>query len=100
MACCVRDIAFPPRLKIVVILCGMNNINKDPPYDIAQGLIAIGSSFKNRCNNPNVFICGLLPRNEYVSFKGTTKSYRKIIFASTTKIGENTTNILHCYFSS
>ena len=64
---CVRDIAFPPRSKNVVILCGMNNINKDPYYDIAQGLIAIGSSFKNRCNNPNIFICGLLPRDEYVS---------------------------------
>ena len=28
---CVRDIAFPPRFKNVVILCGTNNINKDPP---------------------------------------------------------------------
>ena len=26
----VKDIAFPPRLKNVVILCGTNNINKDP----------------------------------------------------------------------
>ena len=62
----VRDIAFPPRLKHVVILCGTNNINKDPPYDIFQGLIASGSPFKSRCNNPNIFICGLLPRDEYV----------------------------------
>ena len=35
-----RDIAFPPRLKNIVIICGTNNINKDP-HDIAQGLIAI-----------------------------------------------------------
>ena len=63
----VRYIAFPPRLKNIVILCGTNNINKDPRYDIAQGLIAIGSSVKNRFNNPNIFICGLLPRDEYVS---------------------------------
>ena len=33
-------------------------------------------------------------------FKGATKSYRKIIFVSATKIGENTTTILNCYFSS
>ena len=59
----VRDTAFLPRLKSVVILCGTNNINND----IVQGLIAIGSSFKNRCNNPNIFICGLLPRDKYVS---------------------------------
>ena len=63
---CVRDIAFPPRLKNV-ILCGTNSINKDPPYDIVQGLIAIGSSFKNRFNNPNILVCELLPRDEYVS---------------------------------
>ena len=56
-------------MKNVVILCGTNNINKDPPCDIVQGLIAIGPSFKNRCNNPHIFICGLLPRYEYVSVK-------------------------------
>ena len=65
----VNDIAFPPQLKNVVILCGTNNINKDPPHDIVQGLIAIGSSFKNRFNNPNTFICGLLPRDECFSVK-------------------------------
>ena len=67
LASVLEIIAFPPRLKNVVILCGTNNINKDPPYDAVQGLIDIGSSFKNRCNNPNIFICGLLPRDEYVS---------------------------------
>ena len=45
----------------------MVQINKDTPYDNVQGLIAIGSSFKNRLNNPNIFICGLLPHDEYVS---------------------------------
>ena len=64
---CVRDIAFPAPLKNVVIMFGTNNINKYSLYDIVQGLIAIGSSFKNRCNNLNIFICGLLPRDEYVS---------------------------------
>ena len=40
--------------------------------------------------------------NSYITdcIKGATKSYRKIIFVSATKIGENTTNILNCYFSS
>ena len=35
-------------------MCGTNNINKDPPCDIVQGLIVIGSSFKNGFNNPNI----------------------------------------------
>ena len=60
---CAREILFIPSLKNVVILCGTNNINKDSPYDIAQGLIAIGSAFKNQPSNPN--ICGILPRNGY-----------------------------------
>ena len=64
---CARDIVFPPRLKNVVILCGTNNIDKDLPHDIFQGLIAIGSSFKIRFNNPNIFICGLLSRDECFS---------------------------------
>ena len=42
-------------------------LTKIPPFDIVQGLIAIGSSFKNRFNNPHIFICRLLPRDEYVS---------------------------------
>ena len=38
-----------------------------PPRWYCAGLIAIGSSFKNRFNNPNIFICGLLPRDECFS---------------------------------
>ena len=59
----VKDIAFPPRLKNAVILRGKNNINKDSPHDTVQELIAIGLSFKNRFNNPNIVICGLLSRD-------------------------------------
>ena len=33
-------------------------------------------------------------------FKGATKSYRKSMFVSATKIGKNTSNILNCCFSS
>ena len=35
-----------------------------------------------------------------IDVKGATKSYRKITFVSATKIGENITSILNCYFSS
>ena len=61
------DIPFLPSLKNVVILCGTNNINKDSPYDIAQGLIATGSVFQNQSSNPIIFICGLLPCDESFS---------------------------------
>ena len=54
---------FLPSLKNVVILCGTNNINKDLPYDIAQGFYAICSAFKNQPSNPNIFICVILPHD-------------------------------------
>ena len=56
-----RDIPFFPSLKNVVILCNTNDINKHFPYNITQGLIVIGSVFKNQSSNTNMFICGLLP---------------------------------------
>ena len=37
---------------------------------------------------------------ETVPIKGDMKSYEKIVFVSATKIGEDTTNILNCCFSS
>ena len=67
-----REIPFIPSLKNVVILCGTNNINKDSPYDIAQGLIDISSAFKNQPSNPNIFIYGILPRDRYCSINRLT----------------------------
>ena len=69
---CARDIPLLPSLKNAVVLCGTNNIDKDSPYDIAQGLIAIGSVFKNQSTNPNIFICGLLPGDESLSINRLT----------------------------
>ena len=62
-----RDSPSLLSLKNVVILCGTNNINKDTPYVIAQDLIAISSVFKNQSSNPNIFICGILSRDESFS---------------------------------
>ena len=47
---------------------GINNSDKDSPYDIVQGLIAISSAFKNQSSNPNIFICGILPCDESFLF--------------------------------
>ena len=47
-----------------------------------------------------VFTERRLQTDFHFRLKGATKSYRKIIFVSATKISENTTNILNCYFSS
>ena len=38
----------------------------------------------------------VVSENYIFYLKGATKSFRKIIFVSTTKIGGNSTNILNC----
>ena len=62
-----RNIPFLPSLQNVVTLLTTNNINKDTPYVIVQGLITIGSVFKNQSSNPNIFIYGILSRDESFS---------------------------------
>ena len=62
--CRATNVSFLPSLKIIVILCGTNNTNKDPPYEIVQRLIAIGSFFKNQPSKLNIFICVIFPRDE------------------------------------
>ena len=54
-------------LKNVIISCGTNNICTDSPYDIAQHLIDIGVGFRNRSPKVEIFISGILPRDECYS---------------------------------
>ena len=54
-------------VQTVVIICVTNNINRNPPYDICHGFIAISSILKKLSNNPNIFICGMLPCGEFFS---------------------------------
>ena len=60
-------IPFLPSLKEAVIHCGTNIVIKDSPYNITQGLIAISLVLKNQSSKPNIFICGILPRDESFS---------------------------------
>ena len=54
-------------LRNIVILCDANNLHQDSPDDIANGLIKIASCFKQGNNSINVFICGILPRDNISS---------------------------------
>ena len=51
----------------VVILCGTNNLYQDSLEDIENDLIIIASCFKQGSNSMNVFICGILPRDDISS---------------------------------
>ena len=53
-------------LKNVVIFCSINSLHQDSTEDIA-GIIETGNWFKKRHHHINVFVCGLLPRDELTS---------------------------------
>ena len=63
----VQNLPISSSLKNAVILCGTNNLLQDSPEDIVDGIIEIGHCFKKRHHNINIFICGLLPRDECTS---------------------------------
>ena len=51
-------------MRNVVILCGTNNLYQDSPEDNVNGLIKVASYFKQGNNAINIFICGILPRDD------------------------------------
>ena len=59
----------------VVILCGTNNLYQDSLEDIENDLIIIASCFKQGSNSMNVFICGILPRDDIVD---KSSAYKRI----------------------
>ena len=85
-----------PAAKSVAILCDTNNLHLDAPEDIADGIIEIGSTFKKLYTNTNVFVCGILPRDCYLSInrvyiKDVNKILKlKCVRFSVSYIGEGT----------
>ena len=58
-----ENATLPNSLKYVVIHCGTNNIDRDQPRDIANGVIAIGLTLQEKCSGLKVIVTGLLPRD-------------------------------------
>ena len=58
-----ENATLPNSLKYVVIHCGTNNIDRDQPRDIANGVIAIGLTLQEKCSGLKVTVTGLLPRD-------------------------------------
>ena len=56
-----ENATLPNSLKYVVIHCGTNNIDRDQPRDIANGVIAIGLTLQEKCSGLKVIVTGLLP---------------------------------------
>ena len=50
-------------MRMCVILCGKNNIDKDTPIEIANGIIAIAQAVHNAKPDSAILLTGLLPRD-------------------------------------
>ena len=59
-----KNLLIPPSLKNVVVLCGTNNLFIDSPLDIADCIVNIGSCLREKSSSVNIFICGLISRDE------------------------------------
>ena len=58
-----ENATLPNSLKYVVIHCGTNNIDREQPRDIANGVISIGLKLQEKCRGLKVIVTGLLPRD-------------------------------------
>ena len=63
----VQNLLISSSLKNAIILCGTNNVQQDSPEDIVGGIIEIGHCFEKQHHHINIYICGLLPRDEGTS---------------------------------
>ena len=64
-----KNLTLPSTIKNVFILCGSNNVNKDSPIEIVNGIVSIGLSFIEQYKNIQVFLSGIIPRDSAVSVK-------------------------------
>ena len=60
----VQNLPISSSFKNAVILCSTNNLQQDSPEVIVEGIIEIRYCFKEQHHHTNIFICGLLPRDE------------------------------------
>lgn len=55
--------------KVVVVLCGTNNIDKNSPSEITQGILAIVDYIRKKKPNASIIVCGILPRDLFPTIR-------------------------------
>lgn len=53
--------------KVIVLMCGTNNVDKNGASEIAQGILAIVDFIRNKKPKVSIVVCGILPRDLYPS---------------------------------
>jgi len=71
----VKDLRFPKTIKHVFLNCGTNNLSKDTPIEIVNGILAIGMHILEQNEGISVLVSGILPRESASSNKRGSIEY-------------------------
>ena len=71
----VKNLDFPNTVSFVLLQCGTNNLAKDSPIDIVNGILSIGVNILDRFEKISVLITGILPRESKTSSKRSIIDY-------------------------
>ena len=53
---------LPANVDIVIIHAGINNLYKNKPFEVAEGIPQVGYAMKQRLPHAKIILTGLLPR--------------------------------------
>ena len=65
----IQNGEIPLNLQVAFIYCGTNNLDRDNPDEIRDGIASIVYTIQERKPNANFIVSGLLPRDQETSFR-------------------------------
>ena len=65
----IEDGEIPLNLQVAFVHCGTNNLDRDNPDEIRDGIASIVYTIQERKPNANFIVSGLLPRDQETSFR-------------------------------
>ena len=60
---------IPLNLQVAFVHCGTNNLDRDNPDEIRDGIASIVYTIQEKKPNANFIVSGLLPRDQEISFR-------------------------------
>ena len=60
---------IPSNLQVAFVHCGTNNLDRDNPAEIRDGIASIVYTIQEKKNIANFIVSGLLPRDQEISFR-------------------------------
>ena len=65
----IENCEIPLNLQVAFVHCGTNNLDRDNPAEIRDGIASIVYTIQEEKPNANFIVSGLLPRDQEISFR-------------------------------